>query len=289
LREALATFDDCARLASNLGLVPLAAQARSAQGFAHLQLDDLGAAIGSCMTVRVLGAAAGPAALYQLHLAFGSIRQIGGDLAGALGHFERALGFAEQAGDLLAVAAINTRAAGLHAWRTRKAVAQGAIDADERAASALKLLDEAITAAAADQTHAVLPELELLRGGMLRLLRRCDEALAAFERFIPVALEHGLRNDALLASADRALCLLSLGRTDEALAVARAAVDERAAAHEHEIRAIALENLATVLQAGADPGDEPARLRAEAAAQWDAARRKQAAALAAALAEMGEN
>ncbi len=126
----------------------------------------------------------------------------------------------------------------------------------------------------------MLPELELLRGGMLRLLRRCDEALAAFERFIPIALEHGLRDDALLASADRALCLLSLGRTDEALAVARAAVDGRANAHEHEIRAIALENLATVLQAGAAAGDEPARLRAEAAAQWEAARRKQADALA---------
>jgi tetratricopeptide (TPR) repeat protein len=289
LREALATFDDCARLASNLGLVPLAAQARGAQVFAHLQIDDLGAAIRACMTVRALGAGAGPAALYQLHLALGSIRQAGGDLAGALGHFERALAYAQEAGDLLAVGAINTRAAGLHAWRTRKAVAQGATDGPERAASALKVLDEAIAAAVADQTHAVLPELEMLRAGMLRLLGRCDEALAAFECFIPIALEHGLRNDALLASADRALCLLSVGRSDEALAVARAAADERADAHEHEVRAIALENLATVLQARAAGGDEPARLRAEATAQWEAAQRKQVSALAAALDEMGEN
>jgi tetratricopeptide (TPR) repeat protein len=286
-RESIAAFEACASMARELDLPELNGMAYGAQAFSYLKVDELRNAFDACMKVNALGEAAGPVALYLLHLALGSIRQGSGDLGGALEHFGAAGQHASRAGDPLAVVAMMARSAGIEAWLLRRQAARGDVGA-RAVEQALANLRGAINEAAEQETHAGLPELHLLEGAMLMLQRHYGPALATYDEHMPAAQVHGLRDDLVLARSDRARCMLGLGHVAAAVQAARDAVADSELVSMPDVRAIVLGNLAYVLWASGAYAEAEA-VAAQAANAWDASEAKAAAALTSTLAQIGDN
>lgn len=114
----------------------------------------------------------------------------------------------------------------------------------------------------------------MLRAQLLMLLGTPVEALAIYERDMAAAMDEGLNHAECLYQADRAMCLLELGRSDEALVAARRACSVFIVATEVEERAIAHAMLARVFgQLGlADEARRELRAAAEGYAEWQASR-----------------
>ncbi len=86
----------------------------------------------------------------------------------------------------------------------------------------------------------------MLRAQLLTVQGAYAEALAIYERDMAPAMDEGLAHAECLYQADRAMCLLELGRSDEALVAARRAGSVFIVATEIEERAVAHAMLARV-------------------------------------------
>lgn len=179
----------------------------------------------------------------------------------------------ERMGDDIALASLLHRTASLQAAHVRQAAARGELDetALRRAIGGLQTSIE-FAQTVGEAPGRVLDELMLAE--MFVLQKRFAEALALYEANLAHAERDGRLVEVTVALADRALCLLKTGRTDEALAAARAAQARLDDATPAEIRAIVHGNLAAMLQelGRADEAREHAAL---ARIAWEATEHEQ--------------
>ncbi len=159
--------------------------------------------------------------------------------------YVRARAEAATEGDGVTLSSITYNMAALRVMQARLAEMFGELDepTTRRAmigAESSTFLDRSV------RTRALGATAWMQRAQILAASGRHADALAIYERHLPQALAEGLSFSECLFQADRASCLLQLGRGDEALQVARHAATALSWSTECEERAIAHALLARV-------------------------------------------
>jgi tetratricopeptide (TPR) repeat protein len=191
---------------------------------------------------------------YRALLTLASLHETAGDFPAAASLYEEMQAPLAALDDDIATASWRSRSACNRAGQLRLKAVQGELDKNELAATIEALRDSIAFASALASSvqrsieHLVLAEMQMLAG-------RYDEALATYDAHLPGTETTGFLIEATVAIADRARCLLQLGRRAEAVAGierALARLDETTPA---EVRAIVHENAAAVALASARTRD----------------------------------
>lgn len=256
--RALADGELLAECASTLALFCLRnGEVRSATVYARDALAEVAAA---------------PDARYRAALALANLHQDAHQTGEAQRHYELALHAAAEAGDVLGTARVMCNQAAAQVSEVRQAAAAGRPD-ETTARAALAAVETSL--GAVDRIDGAGPMAldYLLMGEALQLTGRWAESLALFDQYLEPAARDGELPELVIARADRAVCLLELGRLDEALAAAQAALASLDHASPADARAVAHAALARVLEARGDP--EATNHRALAQAAWEIRAREQ--------------
>jgi tetratricopeptide (TPR) repeat protein len=256
--RALGDGELLAEFASTLALFCLRnGEVRSATAYARDALAEVAAA---------------PDARYRAALALANLHQDARQPEEARRHFDLAMHAAAEAGDVLGTARVMCNQAGAQVARLRQDAAAGHPDTGA-AQTAVAAVGASLDAVDRIEGAEPMPLDFLLMGEALRLAGRWPDALALFDAHLEQASQDGELPELVVARADRAVCLLELGRVDEALASARAAVASLDETSPSDTRAVAHDALARALERAGEP--EAANHRALAQASWDIRAREQ--------------
>jgi tetratricopeptide (TPR) repeat protein len=248
--DALAQMRDVLARALALGHASLIGECESALAIFLQREGDVRRAARHARAV-LANASATAESRYRAALALASMLQDAGAHDEAARLYAEARAAVDRMDDDIAQASLLHRNAALRAAHVRQAAARGELD-DAALRGAIDELRKSIEFA---QTLGEAPGRvldALMLAEMFVLQKRFEEALVLYEANLAQAERDGRLVEVTVALADRALCLLKTGRTDEALAAARAAQARLDDATPAEIRAIVHGNLASMLEALGD-------------------------------------
>ena len=184
-------------------------------------------------------------ARYRALLSLASLHENAGDFAAAARLYDEMQAPLSAMGDDIATASWRSRSACNRAGQLRLSAVRGTLDPGELAATIAALRDSIAFASALAASvqraieHLALAEMQMLAG-------RYDEALAVYDAHLPGAEANGFLTEVTIAIADRALCLLRLGRAAEAASGIECALSRLDLATPAETRAIVHDNAATI-------------------------------------------
>jgi tetratricopeptide (TPR) repeat protein len=185
---------------------------------------------------------------YRAYLALGSLHQDAYDYEEAARLYGEAEGLVHQLDDDIAMSSWLQRSALTQAAHARQAAALDELDA-RTLANAISALKKSIAFAGglADGPDTTLDHLLLAE--MLVLQNRHAEAMALYDAYLPSAEGEGFLHEVTAALADRASCLIKLGRSEEGHQQLERALKRVDEATPSDIRAIVHSNLAAALKA----------------------------------------
>ena len=187
-------------------------------------------------------------ARYRASLALASLHQDAHDHETAYRLYQQTRDVVQDLGDEIAMARSLQRAALSMAAYARQSAGCGELDA-RSVRQAIEALQHCIRYASQVSDGPATTLDQLLLAEMYVLQKRYGDALDLYDLHLPRCEGDGFLHECTVAMADRAICLLQLGRTDDGYAQAVVALRRLDEATPADIRAIVHENMAAALQA----------------------------------------
>jgi tetratricopeptide (TPR) repeat protein len=207
-------------------------------------------------------------ARYRVSLALASLYQDAHDHEAAYRLYQQTHEMVRELGDEIAMASSLQRAALSKAAYARQSAGCGELNA-RSVREAIDALQQCIQYASEVPDGPPTTLDQLLLAEMYVLQKRYQSALDIYDSWLPRCEGDGFLHECTVAIADRAYCLLQLGRTDEGYAQAVVALRRLDEAAPAEIRAIVHDNMATALDAVKQPA-QARQHRTLAHAAWEA-------------------
>ena len=213
-------------------------------------------------------------ARYRALLTLASLHENAGDFAAAARLYGEMQAPLSAMGDDIATASWRSRSACNRAGQVRLSAVRGTLDPDELASTIAALRDSIAFASALSASvqrvieHLALAEMQMLAGNF-------GEALTTYDAHLPGAETTGSLTEVTIAIADRALCLLRLGRAAEAAAGIARALSRLDVATPAETRAIVHGDAAEIASAAGRTHDAQQQHEQLTRIAWAAARHEQ--------------